>query len=140
MYYKENSKTIGEKGEKAAEKYLRKRGYLFIARNYWSEHGEIDLIFWKFFKLVFVEVKTRSTTEYGTGREAVDYAKIKSLKYTARSFVKSHCSKNKAPFYLRKLLFRLKFFKTRFDVIEVFAKDKSREYEIKTHLKGYFDN
>ncbi len=139
MYYNKHNKTVGEKGEKCAEKYLKKRGYLFIARNYWTMSGEIDLIFWKNFTLVFVEVKTRSSLKFGTGREAVDFAKKQNIKNTAKEFLKSHCSSNKAPFYLWKLPLRLKFKKIRFDVIEISADDKLEKYEINTHLKGYFN-
>ena len=132
MFYKNN---VGKKGEISAEKYLKRKGYLFIARNYWTECGEIDLIFYKNFKLIFVEVKTRSSDTYGTGREAVDSVKQCNIKQTAEIFIRSHCLNNKAPFYLFKIPFRLKFFGIRYDVIEISSKNN---YSVNAHLKTYF--
>lgn len=140
MYYSNYNKYVGKKGEEIAEKYLKKKGYLFVARNYWTEYGEIDLVFWKGFCLVFVEVKTRSGTRFGTGREAVDYSKKKNILNTAKDFIKAHCSKNKAPFYLGKIPLKLRFYKTRFDVVEVSSNEKNGEYKINAHLKDYFHN
>ncbi len=139
MFYNNYKDRVGKNGEKFAEKYLKKRGYLFIARNYWTEYGEIDLVFWHNFSLIFVEVKTRSSIEFGTGREAVDNSKKESIISSSKVFIKSHCIKNKAPFYLWKLPLKLKYRKLRYDVIEVSANEISK-YTIRTHLKGYFGN
>ena len=132
MFYK---KDVGKKGEISAEKYLKKKGYLFIARNYWTSDGEIDLIFYKNFKLIFVEVKTRSNNIFGTGRESVDAQKQNHIKKVSKDFIKSHCVKGKVPFYICKIQLKLKFFKVRYDVIEVSA---NNDYKINSHLKGYF--
>ena len=138
MYYNKHNQRVGKKGEKCAEKYLRKKGYLFVARNYWGFFGEIDLIFWRNFTLVFVEVKTRSGKEYGTGREAVDEAKKRNIINASKDFIKSHCENKAVPFYLWKLPIRLKYRKIRFDVIEVASNESLEKYEINAHLKGYF--
>ena len=143
MYYnklKSSNKYKGNQGEKKAEKYLLKRGYLFVARNYWTSVGEIDLIFLKGFTLVFVEVKTRSNSLYGTGREDVDYKKRSSIKNAAKEFISTHCKNNKVPIYFWKILIHFKFLKIRYDVIEVGIKKKnySDEYFIYDHLKSYF--
>ncbi len=139
MFYNHNS-VIGKKGEKCAERYLRKHGYFFVARNYWTEYGEIDLIFWKNFSLVFVEVKTRSSSEFGTGREMVDYSKKERIISSSKDFIKSHCEGKKAPFYLWKIPLRLKYYKIRFDVIEISADISLGRYEVFSHLKGYFNS
>ncbi|MEW5941133.1 MAG: YraN family protein, partial [Chloroflexota bacterium] len=52
---------VGRWGEQAAAEYLEKRGYLILARNFRTKHGEIDLIARQDNILVFVEVKARSS-------------------------------------------------------------------------------
>jgi putative endonuclease len=58
----------GRIGEDLAHRYLRRRGYTVIARNYRtrSGSGEIDIVAWNGPTLVFIEVKTRQTDEYGS--------------------------------------------------------------------------
>ena len=114
--------NVGKSGELFAEKYLKKRGYLFIARNYWTQYGEIDLVFLKGFSLIFVEVKTRSPSEFGTGREAVGYYKKRRILKTSEEFINAHCKDGRAPFYIWKIPIKLCFFKIRYDVIEVAVK------------------
>lgn len=138
MYYHKYNQRVGSKGEKCAERYLRKKGYLFIARNYWGSSGEIDLVFWKNFSLIFVEVKTRSGKEFGTGREAVDASKRRNIINASREFIDGHCENKSVPFYLWKIPVRLKFKKIRFDVVEVTSNERFEKYEINAHLKGYF--
>ncbi len=134
MFY---NKDVGKRGEKVAEDFLRKKGYLFISRNYWTENGEIDLIFYRKQTLVFVEVKTRKNSDFGTGREAVDFSKRRCIKNTSKDFMRSHCEGNKVPFYIWKIPFYMKFQSVRYDVIEVSAKTE-KEYEIYSHLIDYF--
>ena len=57
----------GRMGEDLAHRFLRARGCTVVARNYrpLSGSGEIDLVVWDGGKLVFVEVKTRSSAEFG---------------------------------------------------------------------------
>jgi|GEM_PF-107794 len=155
MFYKKSAKTnnsefaynmnnstaleIGKKGEELAEKYLRKKGYLFISRNYWSEGGELDLVFLHCRTLVFVEVKTRRGKLFGTGREAVDYNKQRNIKNTSKEFIRAHCINNKVPFFVFKIPIYLKYTKIRYDVIEVSVDNSERDkYFIKEHLKSYF--
>jgi putative endonuclease len=53
----------GRRGEEDAYFYLRRRGYVMVARNFRTarHHGEIDLIGWDRDVLCFIEVKTRTT-------------------------------------------------------------------------------
>jgi len=74
------NKIIGRFGEQLACDYLRRQGYNIIKRNYQASYKEIDIVAQKRNILVFVEVKTRTTTTYGDGIEAVDYFKQRSLK------------------------------------------------------------
>lgn len=71
----------GRMGEDMAHRYLRGRGCIVVARNYRppSGHGEIDLVVWHGGQLVFVEVKTRDTAEFGEPHRAVDAEKQMNL-------------------------------------------------------------
>ena len=67
----------GRIGEDLAHRYLRDRGCTIVARNYRppAGAGEIDLVAWEGKRLVFVEVKTRSSDEFGAPEGAVDAGK-----------------------------------------------------------------
>ncbi|RJQ35721.1 YraN family protein [Candidatus Microgenomates bacterium] len=80
----------GKKGEEIAESFLRKKGYKIIERNFRIKGGEIDIIASKDNVLVFVEVKTRKSAEFGSPLEAITYWKLKSLIKTAQYFKLSH--------------------------------------------------
>lgn len=76
-------KAIGKKGEIIAQKYLVNNGYEILASNYYTRYGEIDIICEKDRELVFVEVKTRRSTSYGTPEEAITKQKIAHLRKAA---------------------------------------------------------
>jgi putative endonuclease len=80
----------GRRGEEDAYFYLRRRGYVIIARNYRSPHyrGELDLVGWDGDVLSFIEVKTRTTRDVKPAEAAVDYAKQKELGLVARDFLR----------------------------------------------------
>jgi len=80
----------GQKGEEEAYFYLRRRGYVIVARNYRSPHsrGELDLVGWDGDVLCFIEVKTRTTRDVKPAEAAVDYAKQKELGLVARDFLR----------------------------------------------------
>ena len=80
----------GRLGEDFAHRYLRSRGCTVVARNYRppSGHGEIDLVVWHQEKLVFVEVKTRDTAEFGQPDRAVDAGKRHYLSRAARDYAR----------------------------------------------------
>ncbi len=77
----------GNLGENEACKYLKKNNYKILKRNYSKRYGEIDIIAQKGSKIAFVEVKTRSKTEYGEPSEAVTYKKQQKIKKTALSYI-----------------------------------------------------
>ena len=58
----------GELGERAAKKFLQQAGLKFLAANFRSERGEIDLIFRDDDCLAFIEVKTRSSEDWSPVR------------------------------------------------------------------------
>ena len=78
----------GRVGEDLAHRYLRRKGCTVVARNYRARSGagEIDLVAWDGDALAFVEVKTRSSEEYGAPEAAVDAEKRIALERTAREY------------------------------------------------------
>jgi len=81
--------SLGQSGEKKAEKYLIKNGYEILERNYRCKFGEIDIIASKDGYTVFVEVKTRKNSSFGRGFEAVDTRKQQKLILTAQAYMSS---------------------------------------------------
>lgn len=80
--------ATGRRGEDLAHRFLQRQGYTVVARNYRpaSGAGEIDLVAWDGPTLVFVEVKTRTSEEFGAPDRAVDGEKEKRLLRAARSY------------------------------------------------------
>ncbi len=70
-----------------AAKYLQKSGYIILARNFKYRGGEIDIIAKKDSRLVFVEVKGRSSILFARAKEAVDYKKQKRIKDGSKLFM-----------------------------------------------------
>jgi putative endonuclease len=98
----------GKIGERAAKKFLQGQGMKFLAANFRSEHGEIDLIFRDGDCLVFAEVKTRSSEAWTRPAAAVDARKKKLLSQTALDYLK---------------LLKNPEVKFRFDIVEVLLAD-----------------
>jgi putative endonuclease len=84
------SENHGRIGEDLAHRYLRSRGCTVVARNFrpLSNSGEIDLIAWDGKTLAFVEVKTRSSTEFGPPESAVGAEKRRRLLSAARDYAR----------------------------------------------------
>ena len=80
----------GQRGEEDAYFYLRRRGYVMVARNFRSPHhrGEIDLVGWDKDVLCFIEVKTRTTHDIKPPEMAVDRDKQRSLAAVARDYLR----------------------------------------------------
>ena len=66
-------KLLGRIGEKKAEKFLRKKRYKIIEKNYKTKFAECDLLALYGTLLVVIEVKTRSSVAYGNPADAVDF-------------------------------------------------------------------
>lgn len=66
-----NNRAAGDLGEGIASRYLTRRGYAIVERNYRTRRGELDLIVRRGDTLVIVEVKLRRGTAYGDPLEAV---------------------------------------------------------------------
>jgi putative endonuclease len=80
--------SLGDRGERLAERHLLCRGYYIIERGYQNSIGEIDLIAVDGRTVVFVEVKTRSSDIAGLPAEAVDETKQQKIVHTATSYLK----------------------------------------------------
>ena len=80
----------GRLGEDFAYRYLRRRGCTVVARNYRprSGAGEIDIVAWHAGRLVFVEVKARSSEDFGAPDRAVDVEKQEALHRAARDYAR----------------------------------------------------
>jgi len=85
-----SNQRSGKLGEDIATDYLRKGGYSILDRNFRAGYGEIDIIALKKNILVFVEVKTRSDTSFGTPEEAVTPRKLREVVQTAEYFKMLH--------------------------------------------------
>jgi putative endonuclease len=83
-------KTLGQRGEAAAARYLKRRGYKILARGDRLSPGELDLVVADRDTIVFVEVKTRKSHDAGHPAEAVDAGKQRRLTRLAVTFLKRH--------------------------------------------------
>jgi len=101
MFFKQE---LGEKGEKLARGYLRKRGYRILEERYRTRFGEVDLICREGKTVIFVEVRTRKSEDGIKAEESIRDKKIEHLVKSAQVWLG------------RK---RLKGFKLRFDLISV---------------------
>jgi putative endonuclease len=86
----DRDKASGRRGEDLAHRFLRKRGYIIVARNYRLSSGdaEADLIARDGEDLVIVEVKTRATDEFGPPEQAVNPEKRRHLMRVAREYAR----------------------------------------------------
>lgn len=80
----------GNKGEEIATEYLKSKGFDIIDRNFRIRGGEIDIVAIKDNSLVFIEVKTRTSKQFGTGFEAITPWKLKALIKTAQFYKMKH--------------------------------------------------
>src|ERR1700687_2355156 len=78
--------ALGRRGERIAERHLRRKGYRILERNFRAWGAEIDLVAMDGETLVFVEVKTRHSVIGGRPEEAVDARKQSRLRRAAEAF------------------------------------------------------
>lgn len=82
------SKQLGDSGEREARDYLVGKGFRFLEANFRARGGEVDLIMEDGEVLVFVEVKTRRSSDYGDPEEAVTSLKGAHMIKAALSYIK----------------------------------------------------
>lgn len=117
------NKKIGAEGEAVACRYLKRRGYRILDRNFTIRGGELDIIAMDGNELVFAEVKTRTSDVMGHPSDAVNNLKKKNIIHTARIYIS------------KKKLYDIQ---VRFDVLEVVCgKGLFGKYKV-NHIKDAF--
>ncbi len=114
------NRFLGDQGERAAARFLRRQGFRVLLRGFRTKRGEIDLIARDGKTLVFVEVKSR---RQGAPAEAVTPEKQRRLTLAALEFLKKH---------------RLLDHPARFDVVAIVWPENQREPSIE-HFRNAFE-
>jgi putative endonuclease len=112
----------GRTAENTAKKYLRKQGLTFISSNFHCRHGEIDLIFKDHQTIVFVEVRFRKKSDYGSSIESIDFKKQQKIIKAAEFYL-----------YKNKLTESVT---CRFDVIGIEPKFKITKFQNQCYIKN----
>ncbi len=108
-------KELGRKGEEVAFRFLKKEGYRIIEKNYVCKMGEMDIIASEKDTLVFIEVKTRTSREFGPPQLAVNVWKQRQLSKVALNYLNEK---------------RLRDVKARFDVVAILLEQGQEEIEL----------
>ena len=117
-----DKQSLGQFGEEQAARYLRRRFYTILERNYRCRFGEIDLIARRGGFLVFAEVKLRRDDSHGEAREFVTARKQQRVLAAAELWLSQHETA----------------LQPRFDVIEVYA-PRGPEGPVKiSHIENAF--
>ena len=112
---------LGKEGELIAQKFLNKKGFKIIDRNWQHLRYEVDIIAYDKKFLVFIEVKTRSSMRYGFPDESVNFKKEKMLIDAAEIYLE------------KKDLFN----EVRFDIVSVIKNEKEEKvYHIVDAFQG----
>ena len=98
--------SVGERGERIAEAYLRGQGFVILEKNYRGRTGEIDIVAREGETIVFVEVKARRNLAYGPPQLAVTPFKQRQISRTALTWLAHRRKQNAA---------------ARFDVVAILA-------------------
>jgi putative endonuclease len=101
-------KDKGKIGEDMAVKFLSRKGYKILKRNYRYGHGEIDIIAMDKDVLIFVEVRVKFSDKFGSPEDSVTIKKREQLKKIASAFIQMN---------------EVNFSECRFDVIGITFKD-----------------
>jgi putative endonuclease len=117
----DHRQSLGQRGEDLACAELEKLGYVIVDRRFRTRCGELDIVARDAGVLVFVEVKARSGSNFGTPLESVTWQKRQRLSQMAASYL---CLK------------RLTSVACRFDVVSVLEHDGTHTVEL---VRGAFD-
>ncbi len=85
-----SKQRLGAYGEELAAQHLARQGMTVLDRNWRCEIGEIDLVLRDGSTLVVCEVKTRSSTDFGTPHEAVTPRKVDRMRALAARWLQAH--------------------------------------------------
>lgn len=116
-----SNKETGKRGEDIAALYLKKRGYRLTDRNYRCPLGEIDIVARDGEDVVFVEVKSRKSLDFGEPEAAVNRKKQIKLSKIALTYINENDIDNR---------------NARFDVVAVVFSGKDTQLR---HIKNAFD-
>src|SRR5687768_5410214 len=116
----DHRQSLGKRGEDLACDELEKRGYVIVDRRFRTRCGELDIVARDGAVLVFVEVKARSGSNFGSPFESVTWKKRQRLSQMAASYL---------------FVKRLAGTACRFDVVAIFEQRGTRTVEL---LKGAF--
>jgi len=83
-------RQIGEWGEAVALRHLESKGYCIRARNWRTPEGEVDIVAQDGDTIVFVEVKARTTRDFGWPEESITVAKRRRLQRAAWAYLQAH--------------------------------------------------
>jgi putative endonuclease len=117
-----SQRPLGARGEDAAVRFLKRLGYRIVERGYDSPLGELDIVAVDGRTVVFVEVKTRASTDAGHPSDAIDDNKQRRMTQSALAYLKAK---------------RLLEYSSRFDVVAVTWPVNSRRPHIE-HFKNAF--
>ena len=120
--------TLGQRGERYAEQFLKRRGFKILARNYRCPAGEIDIIAYNEVassthqddSIIFVEVKTRSSEFFTTPESAVDIKKQRKIQKAAAYYLLQHEQTDRA---------------VQYDIVSILANPKGTRV---THIPNAF--
>lgn len=116
------NKNIGFYGENLATDYIRTLNYKISDKNFQNRYGELDIIAFENEILVFIEVKTRTSKNYGSPLLALSKSKVKNIIKMAKFYI-NH--KNFSMFFVR------------FDVIEILINVENNTFSL-NHIKDAF--
>ena len=116
-------KLLGDRGERAAVRFLKQQKYRILAKQHRNGFGEIDIIAQDRETTVFVEVKTRTTADDGKPFEAVDRRKQEKLTRAALAWLKKHRRLEQA---------------ARFDIVSIVWPGDGSEPQL-THYRNAFE-
>ncbi|MCH2200546.1 MAG: YraN family protein [Fuerstiella sp.] len=116
-------RLLGDRGERKAVRFLKQQGYRILERQYRDRFGEVDIIAMDNNQIVFVEVKTRRTTNTGKPFEAVGLTKQKKIARVALAWLRAQHRLNQS---------------CRFDVISIVWESNTGNPQI-DHFKNAFE-
>lgn len=115
-----STSSLGRRGEALASRYLQAQGYQILETNYRALRGEIDIIARKRGEIVFVEVKSGRSKDFGPPLERVDLRKQRQIAKVAQAWLQAR-DLDEVP--------------CRFDVLSITEKGKTTEIE---HIENAF--
>jgi putative endonuclease len=115
-------KSLGQRGEDAAARFLKQQGYTVLARSLDSRLGELDIVAIDGRTIVFVEVKTRTSDEKGHPTEAIDPRKQQRMTQAALAYLKAQ---------------RLLDYPARFDAVAITWPDTARRPTIEHYPNAF---